>query len=165
VYANPVDLQGDRISTPHGDLEEGVRLGHESASAAEEVGFTWWRGVTLLGVAEQLVAANDAEAANPDFREGLKTLASVRDQVNLPIALCAGAAIAAARGDAARAGTLWGAVEAVAEREPKKTTDENLREYTPYVERAQGPDFERGRAHGRTLSLEAAIEYALAASD
>ncbi len=148
-----------------GDLKEGVRLDHESASAAEAVGFTWWRGVTLLGVAEQLVAANDAEAASPDFREGLKTLASVRDQVNLPIALCAGAAIAAARGDAVRAGTLWGAVEAVAEREPKKTTDENLREYTPYVERVQGADFERGRAHGRTLSLEAAIEYALTALD
>lgn len=96
------------------------------------------------------------------FRPALESLASVRDQVNLPTALATGAAIAAARGDAERAGTLWGAVETVGAREPKPTTERALREYWPQVERVRGAEFERGRAYGRILSLDEAVDYALA---
>jgi tetratricopeptide (TPR) repeat protein len=153
------------VAFARGDREEGVRLEHESAAIAEEIGFPWFHGVTLLGVAEQLIAANDADVASRDLRRGLEVLASVRDHVNLPIALAAGAAIAAARGDSVLAGTLWGAVEALAEIEPKKTTDDNLRLYSQYVEGVHGADFERGRARGRTLSLEEAVEHALSNLD
>jgi tetratricopeptide (TPR) repeat protein len=148
-----------------GDLEEGVRLAHEAASAADSVGFTWWRGVTLLATAERLIVAGELQAAKPEYREGLTTLAAVPDLVNVPIALAAGAALEAGQGDAVAAGTLWGAVEAAGDREPRPTTFEALREYAPYVERVGGTDFERGRAQGRKLSLEAAVEYALAAID
>jgi hypothetical protein len=81
----------------------------------------------------------------------------------MPYGLALGARIAAFRDEAERAGTLWGAVEAVAEREPKSTTEQALLEYWPHVERVGGPDFERGRARGRALSLEEAVEYALSA--
>jgi predicted ATPase len=149
------------VAFAQGDREKGLELAHEAAAVADSIGFTWWRGVTLFATAEWLIAANDPEAAVPEFREGLAGLAAVRDQVNLPIALAAGAALAAQRGEAERAGTLWGAVESISEREPKATTGQALMEYRPYVERVEGPEFERGRAHGRTLSLEAAVEYAL----
>ena len=86
--------------------------------------------------------------------------------MNLPIALAAGAAIAAAKGDPALAGVLWGAVEAAAGREPRATTTElGLDEYADYVERAQGEEFEAGRSQGRALSLEEAVQHALSALD
>jgi hypothetical protein len=77
------------------------------------------------------------------------------------MALAAGAALAALRGETLEAGTLWGAVESLSEREPKVTTGQALEEYRPYVERVEGPEFEQARARGRTLSLEDAVEYAL----
>jgi hypothetical protein len=81
-------------------------------------------------------------------------LRSVSDLVNLPIALATGAALAARLGDPVRAGTLWGAVEAEAERTPRETTTESLAQYEPYVEPVRGDAFEEARKQGRTLSLE-----------
>jgi predicted ATPase len=149
------------VSLARGDRDEGVRLAHEAASVAENIGFTWFRGVTLLATAEWFVAAGEPDAAVDDFRAGLESLAAVQDQVNLPIALAAGAAIAAGRDDATRAGTLCGAVEAAADREPRPTTAEALREYAPYLDPVQGEEFETGRQRGRALSLEEAVLYAL----
>ena len=143
------------------DPEQGLRLALESASAAESTGFTWWRGVTLINAAACLLDEADPERALPIYLDGLAALGSVQDRVNLPSALAIGARIAALRDDAERAGALWGAVEAVAEREPKPTTEEAILEYEPYVERLSGPDFERGRSRGRALSLEEAVDYAL----
>ena len=148
-----------------GDRTDGVRLAHESASVAARAGFAWWRGVTLLQTAEWLMIEGDLEAAQHDFVEGLQTLESVSDQVNLPIALAGGAAIAAAQLQAERAGTLWGALEAVAEREPRPTTTAGLRECEEYVERVQGEEFEAGRARGRTLTLKEGVQYALSTLD
>jgi len=144
-----------------GDAEEGARLAHLAADAAERLGFMWWRGITLLGAAEQELVLGELEGAKSDFASGLETLATVRDLVNLPIALAAGSALAARLGDAARAGTLWGALEAEAEREPKQTTIANMKEYEPYLEPVRGDAFEEGREQGRTLSLEEAVAYAL----
>ena len=153
------------VAFREGDRESGLRLSLESASIAESLGFTWFRGVTLLGASEWLIAANEPEAAVPVFRDGLETLLSVQDRVNLAIALAAGAAISAGRGDAELAGKLWGAVEFVSEREPRPTTTQNLRHYSPYVEPVHGAAFDRGHAVGRTLSLEEAVRYALSVLD
>ena len=153
------------VAFEQGDRELGLDLVHEAASVAESVGFSWWSGVALLSAAEWLIRQEDPEAAKAEFREGLATLAEVPDLVNLPSGLAAGAAGAAIEGDAVRAGTLWGAVEATGEREPRPTTTQALREYGPFVDRVRGAAFERGRAQGHTLSLEAAVEYALATID
>ena len=85
----------------------------------------------------------------------------MHDLVNLPIALAAGAALAARLGDDVRAGTLWGATEAEAERNPRPTTTENLRLYEPDLEVVRGDRFEEARSRGRRLSLEDAVAYAL----
>jgi tetratricopeptide (TPR) repeat protein len=140
---------------------EGARLAHEAAAIATAAGFAWWQGVTLLGAAEELLRLGEPEAALKDFREGLRTLATVRDLVNIPIALAAGAALAASLDDAVRAGTLWGALEAEAERDPRPTTAENIDFYEPYLESVRGEEFEQARTHGRTLSLDDAVAYAL----
>jgi predicted ATPase len=153
------------VALQEGDPENGLRLSLESASVSGSLGFTWFQGVTLLGAAEQLIAANDPEAAIPIFADGLDALLSVQDRINLAIALAVGAAIAATRGFSERAGTLWGAVEAAAEREPRESTTAAMAEYEPYVERVKDGEFEAGRRRGRTLSLEDAVRYALSDLD
>ena len=138
-----------------------ARLTREAADAAEADGKPWFRGVTLFGASEELLALGELETARPFFSEGLELLRSVRDLINLPIALATGAALAAQLGDPVRAGTLWGAVEADAERTPRETTTESLTQYEPYLEPVRGDAFEEARKRGRTLSLEDAIAYAL----
>jgi predicted ATPase len=149
------------IALARGDADTGVRLVREAASVAESIGFTWWRGITLFATAEWFIAAGDPEAALEFFADGLESLRAVPDEVNLPIALAAGAALAAQRGDAVGAGTLWGAVEAALERTPKSTTEQALAEYAPYVEPLACDAFEQGRAHGRRLALNEAVDFAL----
>jgi predicted ATPase len=153
------------VAFAQGDREQGLRLAHEAASAADSVGFTWWRGLTLVQAAEWLIHAGDPDAAKPEFREGLEVLAAVPDLVNLPIALAAGAALAGVEGDAVVAGTLWGAVETAAERDPRPTTPAALREYAPFIDPVRGADFDRGCTRGRKLSLEEAVQYALSGLD
>lgn len=143
------------------DAAEGARLAREAAAAAAASGFVWWQGVTLLGASEELLALGALERARRFFAEGLELLHTVRDLVNLPIALATGAALAARLDDPVRAGTLWGAVEAEAGRTPRTTTTENLALYEPYLEPVLGDAFEQARAHGRTLSLDDAVAYAL----
>jgi predicted ATPase len=144
------------------DAREGVRLAHEAAAAADAVGFAWWRGVALLGAAEEQLRLGELEGAHKDLYDSIATLRGVRDLVNLPVGLTAGAALAAQAGDSLRAGTLWGAFEGEAERAPRPSTAVNFEVYGPYVEHLRGDEaFEEARANGRTLSLEDAVAYLL----
>jgi predicted ATPase len=146
-----------RVAFAEKDTVRAARLAREAADAAEAEGKAWFRGVTLFGASEELLALGEFETAQQFFSEGLELLRSVRDLVNLPIALAAGAALAAQLGEPVRAGTLWGAVEAEDVRTPRATTTEGLIEYEP----AHGDAFDEARRQGRTLSLEQAVAYAL----
>jgi len=144
-----------------GDLEQGKQLVHESAPLTHRGASTFISGTSLVAAAEFLIPAGQLDQAEIDLRAGLETLASISDRVNIPYAIGAAAAIAALRGDAVRAGTLWGALEAIAELDPKSTTRMAMSDNTPYLKGIQGAEFEQGRARGRTLSREQAIEYAM----
>jgi predicted ATPase/class 3 adenylate cyclase len=150
-----------RVAFAEKDAVLGARLAREAADAAEAEGNAWFRGVTLFGASEELLALGELEPAREFFLEGLEQLRSVRDLVNLPIALAAGAALAAQLGEPVRAGTLWGAAEAEAVRTPRATTAESLIQYEPQLEPARGDEFDEAQRHGRTLSLEQAVAYAL----
>ena len=127
-----------RVAFAEKDVVRAARLAREAADAAEAEGKTWFRGVTLFGACEELLALGELEMAVQFFSEGLALLRSVHDLVNLPIALAAGAALKAQLGDPVRAGTLWGAVEAEAERTPRATTTESMIQYEPYLEPVRG---------------------------
>jgi hypothetical protein len=125
----------------------------------------WFAGTTLLGAAEFLIAAGRIAEAEQDLATGLEYLTSVSDRLNVAFALAGAAAIAALKKDAVRAGTLWGALEslkATAGGELRTSTriamDDNVR----YIDPIRGAAFEKGRGSGRELSLESAIEFALA---
>jgi predicted ATPase/class 3 adenylate cyclase len=148
-----------------GDTDTGIRLAHESAPLTLKGGSIWFAGTTLLGAAEFLIAAGRIVQAEHDLVKGLEYLASVSDRLNVAFALAGAAAIAALKKDAVRAGTLWGALEALkatAAGELRTSTgiamDDNIR----YIDPIRGPAFEEGRRSGREFSLEAAIEFALA---
>ena len=150
-----------QVSFAQGDAREGARLAHQAADAAAAVGLKWWQGVTLLGAAEEQLRLGNPDGAGRDLLEALPLLESVRDMVNLPIALATGAALAAQHGDAFRSGTLWGALEAEAARTPRATTTHCLAAYEPNLVPVRGDAFEEARAHGRTLTLDDAVAYAL----
>jgi tetratricopeptide (TPR) repeat protein len=147
-----------------GDLEQGTQLVHESAPLTNRGASTFISGTSLVAAAEFLIPAGQLDLAEIDLRAGLERLASIGDRVNVPYAIGAAAAIAALRGDAVRTGTLWGALEAIAELDPKSTTLGALSDNEPFLKDIQGAEFEKGRARGRTLSREQAIEYAMTRS-
>jgi predicted ATPase len=144
-----------------GDVSRGVELAHESAALSKQVGYIWFSGVTLLATAERLIAAERLEEAERDYFAAVEMIEAVSDHLNMPYAFAAGAAIASLRRDAVRAGVLWGALESIARREPRSTTQDAMREYRAYVDRVQGPEFDAGLARGRALSLEEAMRYAI----
>jgi hypothetical protein len=144
-----------------GDAAEGARLARDSAAASAKAGMTWFRSVTLLNTAEFLALAGELDAADEPFAEGLRGIWSVQDLVNMPQALVMGAVVASLRGDAVRAGTLWGAAEADGDLQPRPTTTRAFEVNEHYLEPVRGETFEQAREHGRTMSLEQAVAYAL----
>jgi tetratricopeptide (TPR) repeat protein len=150
-----------RAAFEQGKPEDGLRLAYESAEIAKAVDFIWWHGGTLVQAAEYLIARGDPAAATGPLLAGLESLAAVDDRVNLPIALAALAALASQQTNPARAGLLWGAVEAAADNEPRPTTDQALAEYEPYLNPVRGAAFDQARQRGRSLTLEDAITHML----
>jgi hypothetical protein len=137
---------------------------HQSAPLTNRGASTWISGTSLVAAAELLIPAGRLDQAATDSRSGLERLASIGDRVNTPYAIGTLAAIAALRGDVVRAGILWGALEGIAYLDPKSTAAPAMTDNTPYLKEVQGADFEKARAHGRSLSRDEAIEYALSSS-
>jgi predicted ATPase len=148
-----------------GDLEQGEQLVHESAPLTHRGASTWISGTSLVAAAEFLIPAGQLDQAEIDVHGGLETLASIGDRTNVPFAIGAIAAIAALRGDAVRAATLWGALEGLADLDPKGTAQAAMGDNTSFLKDIQGEEFEKGRARGRSLSREQAIEFALSRRD
>jgi len=67
---------------------------------------------------------------------------------------------ASAAGQAARAGRLWGAIEAEEAQGPVGFWERERDEIAATVV-IPSPEFESGRSTGRSLSLDEAVEYAL----
>jgi predicted ATPase/class 3 adenylate cyclase len=150
-----------RAAFERGDAEDGLRLAYESAEIAKAVDFIWWHGGTLLQAAEYLIARGDPASATGPLLAGLESLAAVDDRVNLPIALAASAALASQQNNPARAGLLWGAVEAAADNEPRPTTNQALVEYEPYLNPVRGATFDKARQRGRSFTIEDAVTHML----
>jgi predicted ATPase len=150
-----------RAAFEQGKPEDGLRLAYESAEIAKAVDFIWWHGGTLVQAAEYLIARDDPAAATGPLLAGLESLAAVDDRVNLPIALAASAALASQQKNPARAGLLWGAVEAAADNEPRPTTDQALADYEPYLNPVRGAAFDKAKQRGRSLTIEDAVAHML----
>jgi predicted ATPase len=146
------------------DFERALELFNRSERMAAEVGFTWWE-LSMVGYGAdcefELGRIDASEAKN---RRALDLARQIDDRQALIYTLAHIARDAAVRGDACRAGRLWGALEAEAERAPVGQWEAEREKYAEGVSVADGPEFERACEEGRRLSFEAAISEAREAS-
>jgi hypothetical protein len=133
-----------------------------SAALAQESGFAWWKAVTMANVAEHLFELGRLEEAQRSAREALADAHAIGERQVRVYGLALLACIAARKGRAERAGILWGAVEKEEERSPVGRWESERDRYAAVVLTVAGSNFDGGRGRGRMLTLDEAVECALA---
>jgi tetratricopeptide (TPR) repeat protein len=144
------------------DFESALELFSRSEKMSVEVGFTWWElSMVAYGADCEFELGRIDESDRKDHR-ALELARQIDDRQALIYTLAHIARDAAVRGNAGRAGRLWGALEAEAERAPVGQWEAEREKYAESVLAADGPAFERACEEGRRLSFEAAVSEALA---
>lgn len=149
------------ITFKEGRAEEAIALLDRSAELAEKVDFRWWQAGALEQAGEYALMVGRVEDARPRVREGLRIAHEISDRQGICYGLTLLAWTEAATGAATRAGALWGAVEAEADRGRIGYWEAEREDYESRVLAAAGPEFEAGLAEGRRMTLEDAVAYAL----
>jgi predicted ATPase len=145
-----------------GNASRGRQLIEQSIAIAREVGFEWWEAGKLLELGLYALEEGDVDEGDRRAQDALRIYGRQRGRQNIVAALAVLAWAAAARGDASRAGTLWGAIEADEARGALGFWEQRRDEYLARLTPVFGAEFDRAREAGRALSLEDAVEYALA---
>jgi predicted ATPase/class 3 adenylate cyclase len=147
-----------------GDREHGLRLTEEALALARETGDTWWAAYLLNKLAQMARNEGDLARAAALTRECV----SVGYELSNAPALAHGfgllAELAAAAGERTRAGRLWGAVEALEERGEASLGAQSHARYEEAVLALSDAAFEAGRAEGREMTIDEAVQHALGAS-
>jgi predicted ATPase len=146
-----------------GNREQGIGLMQEALELARETGDMWWASGLMLNLGEMLAEQGEQANANVLVRESLSIAHELQNAPHIGYAFALLATFAAADGDSRRAGTLWGAVEALEERGEAWMLDPTER--ARYEAAALGPggaELEAGRTRGHALSLDEAVAFALA---
>lgn len=146
-----------------GQPETASRLRREAAEVAAASGFLWWRMKMLALLCEDAIADGlSAEAG----RYGLEALelahTTIRDRESVVYLIAMLARIAGEAGDPARAGRLWGAIESAEQGERMGAWEQERDTYAAPVLALAGVEFDAGQEQGRRLSLDQAVEAALA---
>ena len=94
-----------------GDLALAIELSLESAAIADDLGWAWWEAGQLCGAAKFERERGGLDAAEGHAFRTLELSLGLGDRRRLVFAAAELAILAAERGDAERAGRLWGAVE------------------------------------------------------
>jgi predicted ATPase/DNA-binding SARP family transcriptional activator len=162
LEAQPLSLLA-QVELQEGHAELAFELLERSATLCAESGFWWGRAGTLLDLAELLLERGRAAASLARAREALPLLALIGDRQGTIYALSFVARLAAETGHPARAGRLWGAVEAEAARGQVGIWEQDRDELAPDLSADARTQFERGRQQGWTLSLSEAVAEALEA--
>jgi len=149
------------LAFAEGRPEESIELLDRCAARAKEINWDWWQKNALQIAADFALRLGGPDDALPRIRDSLVIARTIHDRQGLAYGLTLFAWVAAVRGHAEQAGTLWGAVEGEAERGRIGQWENERDEYAGYVFAAAGPEFERSRADGRTMSLDEAVEHAL----
>ncbi len=147
-----------------GDAQLGRRLLEENIELAQEIGFTWWEAGKAHSLAEHLLMTGDLDEAGPWAARALELSRQGHDRSGCVYTLGCYAWAAAARGDAAGAGVVWGAIEAEEARGGPvgRGWEERARaQYEAVLAAVAGQEFEQGRAEGAKLGLDDAVENAL----
>ncbi len=152
------------VAYGEGRGDEALELLARSAELCRGVGFQWLAIGALLNYADYALRLGRPGAAAEPLRDVVGTSRAMGDRQHAVYGLALLAWLATEQGDLGRAGRLWGAVEAEAERAPVGQWEVERDEYASYVIR-DDPAFGLGRAAGRRLTFDQAIDEALAQPD
>jgi predicted ATPase/class 3 adenylate cyclase len=146
-----------------GDFERALVLFGESEETCAAIGFTWWEASVVGYAADCEFELGRIEEAEAKSRHALELSRQLGDRQSMIYLLGFLARNAAVRGDVTRAGRLWGALEAEAERAPvgQWEVDDDREKYSQAVFATGAAELERPRREGRALSFEAAVDEAL----
>jgi predicted ATPase/class 3 adenylate cyclase len=149
------------IARDEKDEQRAFDLMAEGAALAHEFGILWWEGGLLAELASLSLNAGRVDEAEERARTSLGIASALRDQPGRVFGVGLLACVAAARGQREHAGLLWGSIEEADAVAPLGGWRGHRRECETLISGVAGPEFERGRAAGRKLTLEAAVALAL----
>ena len=149
------------IKRDDGDEQGALPLLEQSAALALEAGVPWWQGGMLAERAALSLSAGELDEAERRARESLAIADELRDRAGRVFGVGLLAAVAAERGQAKRAGRLWGAIEDDDALAPLGGWRRHREACETRIRNAAGPDFDRGYAEGRGLDLDDAVSLAL----
>ena len=151
------------VALIRGDTAKALAHFRESGARAEEAGFRWWGALMRLELGEQLQKLGRLDEADAELRRAVALLATVNDPINLRYAFALGAQVAAAHGNAERAGLLWGALDPVERHGPALLKwPEERAEYEQKLGPVAGEEFEAAVRRGRALDLDEAVDALVA---
>jgi predicted ATPase len=142
------------------DFEAALSLARRSADAARDCGFLWWQSNMLAEILELSLLLGRLDEAEHAGRAALRLATPMDDRLVRLWAVTGLALIEQERGDLARAGRLWGAVDSEVARDPPPQAG-SLEEFAAPLAVLSDPRFVLGHAEGRELALEDAIALAL----
>jgi ATP/maltotriose-dependent transcriptional regulator MalT len=148
------------IEHADGNLARAADLNEHSIVLLDRIGHTWLLPGAPLESADLARDLGQMEKAEQRAREGLRVAIGLSDTQGTVYAVATLAQVFTAAGQLERAGRLWGALEAEAERAPVGSRERHRDEAAATVVR-DDPAFEHGREEGRRLSLDEAVAYAL----
>jgi tetratricopeptide (TPR) repeat protein len=152
------------VAFAEGRGDEALELHARSAELARQVGFDWWEGAALLHQGEYALRLERFDDAAGPVRGVVAIARRTGDRQHGAYGLALSAWLATARGRLEVAGRLWGALDAETARAPVGQWEAERDEYEALVVR-DDPAFERGRASGRRLTFDQAMDEALAQPD
>jgi len=156
-----LSLLGD-LAWGEGRQEEALAMQLRSAELLRSLESRWFQAHSLSTAGEYALLMGHPLRAQEICRESLAISSAIGDRQSIAFGLGLLAWVAVDLRQAERAGRIWGAIEAEEEHGPIGQWEAAREEYRARVFTAEGPEFERGRLDGRSLTFEEAIESALA---
>jgi predicted ATPase len=150
------------IARDEGDAARAFELVAESLEIVREFGHPWWESGMLAELGAQALEAGRTDEAASRARESLALAREMRDRPGRVFGVGLLAVVAAERGEAELAGMLWGAIEDEDAVAPLGGWRRHRAGCEARVLSAADERFERAREAGRELSLDDAVELALA---
>jgi predicted ATPase/class 3 adenylate cyclase len=145
-----------------GDREVAVALTEETVDLAREVNDSWWLVGQLLNLADISWELGQLPRADELAREALALSHELGSSFHLIYLLGLLAALAAGDGDVGRAGRLWAAAEALEESGQAVFQPGERDRYRQALLALPADELETAIAEGRALTLDQAVEFALA---
>jgi hypothetical protein len=149
------------IERDAGELDRASELVAQSAELARRVGVPWWEAGMVAELAALLLEAGRIDEADMRAREALALARQMRDYGGRVLGAGVLAGVAAERGDVARAGRLWGAIEDDHVGAPLGGWPRHRESCQARLAKLDRRELEKAVDEGRDLSLDQAVELAL----